>query len=125
MESVIEKVTEELCKKAVKQGAKLGNVSDGYHTFNELYEARNTLFIALAKMASKEKEVWKSMNHSDGSNYNGWFILGINKRKGSQITFHLPLAMWDKCKFAETLEKAPAFDGHSSKDVLERIGKLK
>jgi len=125
MESVIEKVTEELCKKAVKQGANLGNVSDGHHTFNDLYETRNVLFIALAKMASKEKEVWKSMTHSDGTSEVGWFLLGINKRKGSQITFHLPIIMWDKCKFAETLEQAPAFDGHSSKDVMDRIGKMR
>jgi hypothetical protein len=125
MKPTIEVITEELCKKAVNQGANLGNISDGHHTFNELYETRNVLFIALAKMASKEKDVWKSMTHSDGVAEDGWFILGINKRKGSQITFHLPIIMWDMCKFAETLETAPVFDGHSSKDVLERIAKMK
>jgi hypothetical protein len=120
-----EKTVIELCRKAREKGADLGNVSDGYHTFNELYESRNLLYIALAKSVSDKKEVWKSVNHSDGIGEDGWFILGINKRKGSQITFHLPVSLWEKCKFAETLENAPAFDGHSTKDVLERISKIK
>jgi len=109
------------------------NTSDGYHTFKELYEHRITLFIALAKVyaetdfAEWSKEcpnVWKSKLHSDGTSFDGWFILGIHKDKGRQITYHLPLEKWNETEFAETLEKAPEYDGHKSEDVLKRLKDL-
>jgi hypothetical protein len=112
-------------------------VSDGYHTFGELYDHRISLFIALCKAKQDfryhgdprnqfgdEKIVWRSFNHSDGSHWKGWFIMGIGRDKGKQITYHLPMANWDECKFAESLEKAPKFDGHTSADVLERLKNL-
>lgn len=106
-------------------------ISDGYHTFDELYDHRITLYIALCEAyiqigeewGSEGREVWKSKLHSDGSSYDGWFILGIGKEKGSQITYHIPLSRWDETS-ARELEKAPEFDGHTSQDVLERIKNL-
>jgi hypothetical protein len=95
-----------------------GDISDGYHTFDELYEHRIELYIALCKT---QKEVWRSKLHSDGSYFNGWFILGINKEKGKQITYHLPISKWNNCDFAETLNIAPKWDGHTSNDVLNRL----
>lgn len=99
-------------------------ISDGYHTFDELYEHRITLYIALCKSLRMEEDVWKSKQHSDGSRIEGWFILGINKEQGKQITYHLPLSKWDECNFATTLATAPNFDGHNSIDVLERLKNL-
>lgn len=103
-------------------------VSDGSHTMDELYEHRITLFIKLCEIlfgySSAKHEVWKSEFHSDGTRYDDWFILGINKKKGEQITYHLPMIKWNACDFAETLENAPEWDGHSSSDVLERISKI-
>lgn len=106
-----------------------GSISDGYHTFDELYEHRITLYIALARMhtnwhPSHAYPVWKSKVHSDGSVWHGWFLLGIGTKAGEQITYHLPLDKWLECEFATTLDKAPEFDGHTSKDVLERIKNL-
>jgi hypothetical protein len=98
-------------------------VSDGYHTFDELYEHRIVLFIALCK--AYHPPVWCSVFHSDGTQYGDWFILGIGKEKGKQITYHLPAKYWSEvCEFAEVLEKAPEFDGHTSQDVLERLKNL-
>lgn len=106
-------------------------ISDGYHTFGELYEHRIILFIALCKAIKiiyNETRVfnpiWKSKVHSDGSVWDGWFILGIYKTKGEQITYHLPESKWNDCDFAETLDKAPEWDGHTSADVLERLKNL-
>ena len=111
-----------------------GNLSDGYHTFNELYEHRHLLYIALCKSIQKpkyygdarnrlgdEKIVWRSKKHSDGTMYDGWFVMGINKDTGKQISYHLPLDMWDQTEFADTLNKAPKWDGHTSADVLKRL----
>ena len=114
---------------------------DGYHTFDELYDHRITLFIALCKLIAgvgflftkelgkvssleKNMPVWRSKAHHDGSVWDGWFILGIGKEKGEQITYHLPLSRWDETGFAETLEKAPEWDGHTPDDVLKRLKAL-
>jgi len=112
---------------------------DGYHTFDELYEHRIVLFIALCKEKNKFykhlKEtykksvkdslgVWRAKLHSDGTSFDGWFILGIDKEKGKQITYHLPISKWEETEFAETLDKAPEWDGHTSDDVLERLKKI-
>lgn len=102
-----------------------GDLSDGSHTFDELYEHRFALYIALCKqLATKEgleSYVWRSPLHSDGSSYEGWFLLGIEKGAGCQITYHLPLAKWDECGFAVTLDRAPEWDGHTPADVLMRL----
>ena len=108
-----------------------GCISDGYHTFDELYEHRIRLFIALCKELAWEDEpsqhvdIWCSTKHSDGSSFGDWFVLGIGKEKGEQITYHLPARFWNEvCKFAQVLDKAPEYDGHTSDDVLERLKKL-
>lgn len=117
------------------------DVYDGYHTIEELYDHRITLYIALCRYLQKDEinyrsehqgtkdpdgELpWRSKLHHDGTGYNGWFILGFGKEPGRQITYHIPMSRWDETDFAETFEKAPVpFDGHTSADVLKRIKSL-
>ncbi len=102
-------------------------ISDGYHTFDELYDHRITLYIALCRNInthSSNHVVWRSKYHSNGSNFEGWFILGIGTKKGKQITYHIPNERWNETNFAVIFDKAPKFDGHTSADVLERIKNL-
>lgn len=110
-------------------------VCDGYHTFDELYDHRVTLFIALARLLKRQENaighipagesfVWRSKLHHDGTDYEGWFIMGIGKEKGEQISYHLPLARWAETEFAENLDCAPEWDGHTSDDVLNRLKAL-
>lgn len=109
------------------KGVDTNLVSDGYHTFGELYEHRIMLFIALAKKLRREgwgAAIWRSTAHSDGSVWEGWFILGINQEKDEQMTYRLPMSKWKDTDFASTLDKAPEWDGHTSADVLARIGTL-
>lgn len=104
-----------------------GSISDGYHTFDELYEHRIVLYIALCRICQIEtrRAVWCSKKHSDGTVWDGWFLLGINTENGMQITYHLPDKYWQEVTdFAAELEEAPEFDGHTSADVLKRISKL-
>lgn len=110
-----------------------GDVSDGYHTFDELYEHRTILFIQLCRFYVKfwsdgdggSNVVWRSLLHDDGSNFDGWFIMGIHKEPGRQISYHLPLSQWDNTEFVdETLERSPKWDGHTSADVVERLKKV-
>jgi hypothetical protein len=98
----------------IGMGVDVGNVSDGFHTFNELYAHRNALFLLLCKLLPMNTLfVWRSKHHSDGSGYAGWFLLGMGKEQGTQITYHLPESQWQLCDFAETLDKAPEWDGHT------------
>lgn len=112
-----------------------GQISDGYHTFNDLYAHRNTLLIGwmntlvllqpyFDSIANQVGAVssglpWKSKLHHDGTSYEGWFIAGMDVGSKS-ITYHLPISDWDLLK-AEELERAPEWDGHTSADVLQRL----
>lgn len=101
-------------------------VSDGYHTMDELYDHRQLLYIALCKTMTTHDElcaipVWRSKSHSDGTMFEGMFILGIGEEPGKQITYHLPLSLWDQTSFAKNYETAPEWDGHTPEDVLNRL----
>lgn len=102
----------------------VGEVSDGYHTFNELYDHRIELFIALCRWIRSNgigPAVWRSRKHSDGSMFDGWFVAGIDTVSGRQITYHLPIGRWGDCEFMQTLDAAPEWDGHTPADVLDRL----
>lgn len=106
-----------------KEQVNTNMISDGYHTFGELYEHRITLFIALCRIIQHHdlKYVWRCQTDPD------WFLLGIDKASGHQITYHLPMSKWNETEFAYTVteKEKPEFDGHTSKDVLDRLNKLK
>lgn len=98
-----------------------GKISDGYHTFDELYEHRSVLFIALMK--SHPELSWYAALHADGTMFDGMFIVGMNLPTG-QITYHLNLDPWLPivCRIdCETRGCALGYDGHSSEDVIVRI----
>jgi hypothetical protein len=107
-------------------------ISDGYHIFAELCEHRNALFVALCRVHNdwgepigmKDTQVWRSRLHHDGSMHGGWFVMGIGKEPGEQITYHLPISLWDQTSFAPTLDRAPEWDGHTSADVVARLWAL-
>lgn len=112
----------------------IGLISDWYHSFNELYEHRYALFIALCNELCtatnalwfkkvNNKKPWKSLMHSDGTIMDWYFIAGIEKEPGSMITYHLPMSQWGYL-YSEELDKAPEWDGHTSEDVLLRLKNL-
>lgn len=89
-------------------------MSDGYHTFADLYEQRLILSAALAK---NNPHAWKSKRHEDGSVPfgGGWFIMGFDTDEGC-YTYHYELKDWDLFQ-CEELNKGKPWDGHTSKDV--------
>lgn len=95
-----------------------GDTSDGYHTFNELYEHRHALFSVICK----QNNGWKSRKHSDGTMWDGWFIAGVETPQG-QATYHIPERLWDEFDCIE-FQKAPEWDGHTADDVIKRIKHL-
>lgn len=98
-------------------------VTDGYHTMDELYEHRIGLYITLCNQleGNNHPEIWRSKLHSDGTGFSEWYILGINFEAGKQITYHIPMSRWDDTSTITELPKAPKWDGHTPADVLERL----
>lgn len=97
----------------------IGDVSDGYHTFNGLYYQRMILFAALVK-AYKDK-AWKSHRHEDGELCfgGGWFIVGIDTPEGS-FTYHCEDKDWDRFDCQE-LPVAKHWDGHREENVTRLL----
>ena len=95
-------------------------ISDGSHTFEELYDHRAKLFSVICNL---HKEIsWKSRLHDDGTMYEGYFIVGIETEEG-QATYHYGLELWDLFD-VEELPRAPKYDGHHSNQAIERITSL-
>ena len=104
-----------------KAKANPGEVSDGYHTFNELYHHRAVLFSVICN--EHPELAWKSKRHSDGSMYDGMFIVGIDTPDGP-ATYHYDVEpYWEMFRVKE-LDRAPEWDGHTPAQAIERIGSL-
>lgn len=97
-----------------KLGVSRKDISDGWHTFGELYYHRMVLFSIIC---NQNKEIsWKSKQHHDGTMFDeDSFICGVETPEG-QYTYHYNLEHWDKFDVQE-LEYAPQFDGHQPKDI--------
>jgi hypothetical protein len=101
-----------------------GNTSDGYHTFNELYEFRKLYnAIIFNEWAGREMYgVHKSKRHHDGEECfgGGWFIVMANLPDG-QISNHYEMKDWDLFWAVPEREIADEWDGHTSQDVAKRL----
>lgn len=96
----------------------IGEISDGYHTFNSLYRQRLILTAALVK--AHKDIAWKSWKHEDGELCfgGGWFIVGFDTPDGG-YTYHYKAKYWDLFDCVE-LPVGKHWDGHTDKDV-ERL----
>lgn len=120
------------------------DVSDGYHTFGQLYDCRLAYNVALfnewgnpnttRRFEDKSEmdgigsktgiryNVHKSKCHEDGELCfgGGWFIVVAVLPTG-QITNHYKLEDWDLFKIPETEKALVEFDGHTTDDVIDRL----
>ena len=101
-----------------------GNISDGYHTFNELYEYRLLYNASMFNELAKQNlyDVHKSKFHSDGTIPFGdenWFIVQAELPTG-QISNHYEMKDWDLFQ-VPIKEKANPYDGHTPQDVAKRL----
>lgn len=111
-------------------------VSDDYHTMSELYDHRRVLNAALFNYlhdidvnirghvdVTFKPYIIKSKLHEDGTMFDGYFVVSMNGPDG-QISYHYALEYWDQFKVTE-VERVPwKYDGHTSKDVINRLLKL-
>jgi hypothetical protein len=95
-----------------------GDMSDGYHTFDELYDHRCLLFIN-----------WMISDGAPGiakvveEHFEGWDLIFCQTSAG-QISYHVPNKFRELYKMLNRVPSNPEFDGHTSADVVERLKKL-
>lgn len=106
------------------------DVSDGDHTFTELYTHRRALTAALAAVAASVGDAWRSKAHhpADDPIFDGYFIVGINvpttsnpADRGATITYHYELEHWDDFLACPELAHAPKWDGATPNDTVDRL----
>ena len=103
--------------------ADIGDFSDGYHTFNELYHHRAVLFSVVCN--DRNGLAWKSLHHNNPSEpmYDGMFIVGIETPNG-QATYHYDIEPYWNMFDVPIFDLAPRWDGHTPNDAISRIGSL-
>ena len=94
-----------------------GSISDGYHTFKELYDQRAHLWATI--LNANPDISWKSHKHEDGSMFDDMFIAGIDTPDG-QYTFHIDDEWWDLFDIKE-MPNAPHWDGHLPSDITRLL----
>jgi hypothetical protein len=125
----------DLCPSEVKE-----QLSDGYHSFKELYDFRMVYNTALFNEWAKQTgfddgvnyhyklpkyNVHKSWKHYDGELCfgGGWFIVSAMLPTGL-ISNHYKAEYFDLFKIPEVEKALFPFDGHNGFDVLERLKSL-
>jgi hypothetical protein len=98
----------------------MGEISDGYHTFNELYYYRMLYNAAFFNLLPKGM-VHKSKRHHTGEECfgGGWFIVMANLPTG-RVSNHYELKDWDLFKVPEK-EFADEWDGHTPQEAAKRL----
>lgn len=105
-----------------------GEMTDGHHTHNELYEQRMLYNAALFNewFLHREHDVHKSVRHSDGNlcfgdliESGGYFIVVATLPTG-QISQHYKLEAWNLFRIPE--RPLPAvWDGHTPAEAIQRL----
>lgn len=97
----------------------IGDLSDGYHSFNDLYYQRLVLTATIVKQ--NKSRCWKSFKHEDGQPCfgGGWFIVGIDTPEGT-YTYHYEAKDFDLF-LCQELPVAKHWDGHTDKDVARLL----
>lgn len=101
--------------KEIKNQIDSGELSDGYHTFNQLYHQRAMLFATIVNQNSDK--AWKTHKYEDGEPCfgGGWFLVTVDTPKGA-YGYHYEDKYWDLFKCKE-LEIAKHWDGYTEEDV--------
>ena len=104
------------------------DISDGYHTFKELYDYRmlyNALWVNELHRSgqSDNYKLHKSFFHHDGELCfdGGWFIVSVTFPNGQQISNHYEECYWDLFKIPECNKSYTVYDGHTPETARCRM----
>lgn len=114
-------------KNPMKPMENKGEISDSYHTFNELYAFRlqyNAAFFNQLALHDDYRNcrVHKSKKHSDGSPcFDGTYFIVLANLPTGQISNHYKMEYWDTFSVPEEPQALFEYDGHTGEDVLARL----
>ncbi len=96
-----------------------GDMSDGYHTFDELYEHRCLLFINWMVSDGCPGRCYWLREH-----FEGWDLIVCEVGRGEeQISYHVPKKYREL--YESVIDELQSFehvwDGHTSADVIARL----
>lgn len=142
---MLDKIQELINNERVNDNS-VGSITDGYHSFDELYKFRLLYNVLLFNEWGSYKQdihdvntgdlighddakynVHKSWKHNDGQ-----WCFGKEKERfivvamtpDGQVSNHYKAEHWDKFKIPEKEKALFPFDGHTSLDVINRLTKL-
>lgn len=101
-----------------------GQISDGYHTFDELYDYRMLYNAMLFNEWYKNRQyyVHKALYHNDGTLcFNGNYFIVVALLPTGQISNHYPMKYWDMFNIINTGKALFEYDGHTPQDVHDRL----
>ena len=112
-----------------KIGMPTKDISDGYHTFGDLYHHRALLFASVLCIPEINKCAWKSKKHFDNDKdpmYDGMFIVGFTAEldgKKYEASYHYDIdPYWDKYfGHVKEIDHAPEFSGYTPEDSINTI----
>jgi len=96
-----------------------GDLSDGYHTFTELYAHRIILWINLCLATAGNR----NSSYFVQEHFEGWDLLVMYNSNGDQMSYHVPMSnryLYDK-RIKKMNSDQHEFDGHTSSDVIKRL----
>lgn len=98
-------------------------ITDGYHTFNDLYKQR--LYLTAALFNDHPALAYKTRRHADGSKPfgGGWFYVEIKTPEGP-YGYHYENQFWDLFDIPER-DKARPWDGYKPKDATRLLSLIK
>lgn len=95
---------------------KEGDISDGFHTFGELYDHRTLLFLSWIASDGRPGTIHVSKNH-----FPGWDLVAVQISPEEQISYHVPICYRDIVNQLPRSEDVYVFDGHTSEDVADTL----
>lgn len=97
-----------------------GDISDGFHTFDELYDHRCLLFLMLITSSDHCEDAYAVKDH-----YEGWDLMVLDSHAG-QISYHIPVKfreLWEDYVKEISLSEHK-YDGHTPNDVIARFKEM-
>jgi len=93
-------------------------ITDGYHSFEELYDHRIALFLALCGALDNADVIWK-----EEPDFGDWVCVYLELETG-QISYHLPgkyRSILESRGYLKAESSEQLWDGHTSAKVVERL----
>lgn len=111
----------------LEDGTHTKDISDGYHTFGELYRHRHALFVSLLRMysaltiaAEVDNQAWWTREHHPDNQpmFEDMILVGLEFELGS-VQYHLPVDYISSVdRFAKELPHGPFYDGTTDPDAV-------